>query len=62
MGRCGDVGVVVPCEPMLRAATSVVGTGCDPIATFFGVLAGGLGEAFLIGPVKDLHRPAEVNH
>jgi len=47
LGRRSDVGVVVPCEPMLRAATSVVGMGCDSIAAFFGVLASGLGEAFL---------------
>jgi hypothetical protein len=51
-GRRSDVGEVVPCEPMLLAATNVVGMGCDSIAAFFGVLAGGLGEAFLIGPVK----------
>ena len=37
---------------MLRAATSVAGIGCDPIATFFGVLEIGLGGAFRIGPVK----------
>jgi len=52
-GRCSDVDVVVPCEPMLRAATSVVGMGGgDSIAAFFGVFAGGLGETFVIGPVK----------
>ena len=51
-GRCNDVAVVVSCEPMLRAATSVVGTGCDSIAAVFGVLTGCLREAFLIGPVK----------
>jgi hypothetical protein len=51
-GRCSDVGAVVPCEPMLRAATSVVGMGGDSIVAFFGVLEGGLGETFLIGPVK----------
>lgn len=50
-GRRSDVGLAVPCEPMLRAATNVVGMGCDSIAAF-GVLAGGLGETFLIGPVK----------
>lgn len=48
MGRCSEFGVV-PCGPMLRAATSVVGMGCDSIAAFFGVLAGSLGEAFIIG-------------
>jgi hypothetical protein len=37
---------------MLRAATSVVGMGCDSIAAFFGGLGGGLGGAFTFGPVK----------
>ncbi len=40
---------------MLRAATSVVGIGCGSIA-FFGVLAGGLGEAFLIGLIGPVER------
>ena len=51
-GRCGDVEVVVLCEPMLRAATSVVGIGCDSTAAFFGVLEGGLGKSFPFGVVK----------
>jgi hypothetical protein len=59
-GRCSDLGVVVPCGPMLRAATSVVGMGCDSITTFFGVLAGGLGEGFQIGFICTLERSASA--
>jgi hypothetical protein len=51
-GRCSDVEVVDPCEPMLRAATSVVGMVGDSIGAFFGGLGVDLREAFPFGPVK----------
>lgn len=51
-GRFGNVELVDPSEPMLRAAISVVGMICDSIGAFFGGLGGGLGEAFPFDDVK----------
>lgn len=50
-GRCTGVVVLDPCEPMLRAGTSVVGIVCDSVtmAIFFRSLGGGLGEDFRFG-------------
>jgi hypothetical protein len=51
-GRFGNTELVDPSEPMLRAATSVVGMTCDSIAAFFGGLGSGLGRAFPFDDVK----------
>jgi len=53
-GRCGGGALFVPCEPMLRAGTSVVGMACDSdtMAVFFRGLGGGLGEDFRFGCEK----------
>lgn len=53
-GRCGGVVLLVPCEPMLRAGTSVVGMACDSdtMAVFFRGLGGGLGEDIRFGCEK----------
>ena len=53
-GRCTGVALFVPCEPMLRAGTSVVGMVCDSgtMAVFFRGLGGGLGEDFRFGCEK----------
>ena len=50
-GRCTGVALFVPCKPMLRAGTSVVGMVCDSVtmAVFFRGLRGGLGEDFRFG-------------
>ena len=54
LGRCGDVALLVPCEPMLRAGTSVVGMVCDSdtMGVLFRGLGGGLGEDFRFGCEK----------